>query len=181
MFQRTAPDLNAWRLKSPLALRSNSGKTFFSFFGTLLSATRPPCRSDSSTRTRPALFGADALCSGETCRRTHPLTPAAHAPPAPVEGVHRVLYSCRAVVQIKEASLSVLECPDGLEINCVKCPFFPRCPFCGTMRHSSTRVLLHFHADYPPFSACIYLVSPSPSFPSPPLPAPEPEPPSLPN
>ncbi|KAK2910054.1 hypothetical protein Q8A73_007769 [Channa argus] len=28
--QRTAPDLNAWRLKSPLALRSNSGKTFFS-------------------------------------------------------------------------------------------------------------------------------------------------------
>jgi hypothetical protein len=28
MFQRTAPDLNAWRLKSPLALRSDSGKTF---------------------------------------------------------------------------------------------------------------------------------------------------------
>ncbi|KAK2844787.1 hypothetical protein Q5P01_011446 [Channa striata] len=24
VFQRTAPDLNAWRLKSPLALRSNS-------------------------------------------------------------------------------------------------------------------------------------------------------------
>ena len=28
VFQRSAPDLNAWRLKSPLALRSNSGKPF---------------------------------------------------------------------------------------------------------------------------------------------------------
>lgn len=27
VFQRAAPDLSAWRLKSPLALRSNSGKT----------------------------------------------------------------------------------------------------------------------------------------------------------
>lgn len=28
VFQRTASDFSAWRLKSPLALRSSSGKTF---------------------------------------------------------------------------------------------------------------------------------------------------------
>ncbi|MEQ2160605.1 hypothetical protein GOODEAATRI_001008 [Goodea atripinnis] len=32
VFQRTAPDLSAWRLKSPLALRSNSGKTFYCYY-----------------------------------------------------------------------------------------------------------------------------------------------------
>ena len=45
VFQRTAPDLNAWRLKSPLTLRSNSGKIFLSF---LFSFFRSPlCYSSS--------------------------------------------------------------------------------------------------------------------------------------
>ncbi|KAK5861834.1 hypothetical protein PBY51_017278 [Eleginops maclovinus] len=44
VFQRTASDLNAWRLKSPLALRSNS---------------------DLAMQTRPASFGADALAEGK--------------------------------------------------------------------------------------------------------------------
>lgn len=63
VFQRTAPDLNAWRLKSPLALRSNSGKTFFS----LLPATHPPCWSGLAAQTRPTLLGAVALAVGESC------------------------------------------------------------------------------------------------------------------
>ena len=70
VFQRTAPDLNAWRLKSPLALRSNSGKTSFFFFLPSLSLfsllhilhvgqTRArPCRP------APPLHGADALAAG---------------------------------------------------------------------------------------------------------------------
>lgn len=61
VFQRTAPDLNAWRLKSPLALRSNSGKTFFS---SSPSATHPPCRPGLAMQTRPTLLGADALAAG---------------------------------------------------------------------------------------------------------------------
>ncbi|KAK9514034.1 hypothetical protein VZT92_027525 [Zoarces viviparus] len=69
VFQRTAPDLNAWRLKSPLALRSNSGKTFLLF--SLLYT------SSMSARLRradpPRLVRCRCTCSGETSRRTHPL------------------------------------------------------------------------------------------------------------
>lgn len=79
VFQRTAPDLNAWRLKSPLALRSNSGKTFiFSFLSfppfLLFSspAPHPPCRSDSAMQTRPALLGR--RCAEESSH-THTHTP----------------------------------------------------------------------------------------------------------
>lgn len=68
VFQRTAPDLNAWRLKSPLALRSNSGKTFFP----LLLSTPPPCRRASQSR--PAL-----LCCSEPMRWQRG-EPPAHTP-----------------------------------------------------------------------------------------------------
>ncbi|KAJ4930833.1 hypothetical protein JOQ06_025136, partial [Pogonophryne albipinna] len=61
VFQRSAADLAAWRLKSPQALRSNSGKTFSLFFSP---ATHPPYRSDSAMQTRPASLGADALAEG---------------------------------------------------------------------------------------------------------------------
>lgn len=76
VFQRTAPELNAWRLKSPLALRSNSGK--ISFF--LLPATHPPCRSGSATQTRPTSIGADALAAeGAFGSHTHSHTRAHHS------------------------------------------------------------------------------------------------------
>lgn len=62
VFQRTAPDLNAWRLKSPLALRSNSGKTCFYFcvylpppsFSSAPPAP-PPCRPASQIRLSGAI------------------------------------------------------------------------------------------------------------------------------
>lgn len=86
--------------------------------------THPPCRPDSAAQTRPALFGADALAAGRPAGAHTHLHGRAHAPPAPFEGLNRVLYTCRVVVQIKEAFPSDVECPCGLKINCVKCPFF---------------------------------------------------------
>ncbi|KAK5891860.1 hypothetical protein CesoFtcFv8_012295 [Champsocephalus esox] len=84
VFQRSAADLAAWRLKSPQALRSNSGKTFSLFFSP---ATHPPCRSDSAMQTRPASLGADALAEGRADgAHTH-----LHTPPAPFEGLNTVL------------------------------------------------------------------------------------------
>lgn len=115
VFQRTAPDLNAWRLKSPLALRSNSGKTF-----SLPPAIPPPCRSDSAMQTRPTLLGADALAAGSAVgahthlytyihTSTHTLS---HTAPAPFEGLNWVLYTGGTVVEIKAASQSTPESPD---------------------------------------------------------------------
>lgn len=83
VFQRATPDLSAWRLKSPLALRSNSGKTvlfiflftliyiflllFISFFLSSVCYTHPPCRP--ALQTRP-----DALAElVELSARAHPL------------------------------------------------------------------------------------------------------------
>lgn len=79
VFQRTAPDLNAWRLKSPLALRSNSGKIFFCLFS-LLSASHPPCRSGLAVQTRPTLHGADARAAAKALRHTPTLHTAHRLP-----------------------------------------------------------------------------------------------------
>lgn len=92
VFQRTAPDLTAWRLKSPLALRSNSGKTSFLFSTTPPPPAAPPpppppTTSSSSVhtavQTRPALLGADALAAAVGAH-TH-----FHSAPAPFAGGSR--------------------------------------------------------------------------------------------
>lgn len=108
VFQRTAPDLNAWRLKSPLALRSNSGKTFFSSLFSLLhilhvGQTRP-------FRPAPPCSVPMHLQRGELSAHT-PTYTRTHTPPAPFEGLNRVLHTCGAFGQIKEAFPSAPESP----------------------------------------------------------------------
>lgn len=95
VFQRATPDLNAWRLKSPLALRSNSGKTFFLF--SLLHLLHV----GQAAETRPAcLARCRCTCSGQSWRRTHPLAHAhTHTPRAPSEGLNTVLRTCGAAVK----------------------------------------------------------------------------------
>lgn len=87
VFQRTAPDLNAWRLKSPLALRSNSGKIFF--FVCFLS---PLCFTSSMSfrlgRADPPHF-ARCRCTGgrlSSAPYTH-FTHRAQTPPSPLVGL----------------------------------------------------------------------------------------------
>lgn len=99
VFQRTAPDLNAWRLKSPLALRSNSGKTFFPLFSLLHTVhvgQTPPCRPAPPCSVPMHLQRGELSAHTPTYTRTH-------TPPAPFEGLNGVLYTCGVVVQIKEA------------------------------------------------------------------------------
>lgn len=176
VFQRTAPDLNAWRLKSPLALRSNSGKIIFS----LLPATHPPCPSGLVMQTRPTLLGADALAAGSSVGAHTHLHTHTHTPPSSCAGLNRVLYTCGAAVQIKKSFVERAG-ESRLVANFVRKMSVYRYPFRGTMFHRSTRSLVNFHAACVHFSEHFSLLSPSPSFPFPPLPAPEPQPPSLPN
>lgn len=90
VFQRTAPDLNAWRLKSPLALRSNSGKISFS----------SPCYTSSMSvrlghADPPHLDRCRCACSGESVRLTHPLTHARTLLRLLFAGLNRVLLHAR--------------------------------------------------------------------------------------
>lgn len=72
VFQRTAPDLNAWRLKSPLALRSDPGKTFSVILATLATLhvgktqsciRAPPCHFTSrASRCRLSTWNREVLC-----------------------------------------------------------------------------------------------------------------------
>lgn len=96
VFQRTAPDLNAWRLKSPLALRSNSGKTFFLFSLLHLLHVAQPCRP------APPCSVPMHLQRGELSAHT----------PAHAHTLLRLLFSrlkqsplhtCGAILKIKEA------------------------------------------------------------------------------
>eukprot|EP00064_Thunnus_orientalis_P022745 superscaffoldBa00007950_g22961 len=107
VFQRTAPDLNAWRLKSPLALRSSSGKTFFS----------SPCYTSSMSARHshadpPRLARCRCTCSGGELSAHTPTYTRTHTPPAPFDGLNGVLYTCGTVVKTSEAFPSALECPD---------------------------------------------------------------------
>ncbi len=171
VFQRTAPDLNAWRLKSPLALRSNSGKTFF--FSSLFSLLHilhvgqtQPCRPAPPCSVPMHLQRGELSARTPTYTRTHTHT---HAHLRLLfEGLNRVLYTCGAVVQIKEAFPSALECPDCLKMSCVKCPFllsvlWSDAPLFHPCVGSFPRL------SYVPFPEYFSLLSPSPSFPSPPL------------
>lgn len=179
VFQRTAPDLNAWRLKSPLALRSNSGKTFFS---------SPRYTSSMSARLGhadpPHLVRCRCTCSGQRCW--------AHTPTYTRTNRHTLKHthlrllsqaktkSFTLTVRIKKALPSAPESPDSLKIMCVKCPVSA----VHSLEQCSTVPFPCWLISTPPmfiFSEHFSLPSPSPSFPSPPLPAPEHQPPSLPN
>lgn len=110
VFQRTAPDLNAWRLKSPLALRSNSGKTsFFFFFPPFLSLSSPCYTSSMSVRLGLGHADPPRLCSvpmrlqrGELSAHT-PTWTRTRTPPAPSGGFNRVPYNRGAVARFKRS------------------------------------------------------------------------------
>lgn len=89
VFQRTTPDLNAWRLKSPLALRSNSGKTFFLFTLLHLLHVGQPRRPAPLRSVPMHLQRAELAAHTPTYTRTH-------TPRAPFEGLNRVLRTCGA-------------------------------------------------------------------------------------
>lgn len=79
VFQRTAPDLNAWRLKSPLALRSNSGKTcFFSSPRYTSSMLVRLGRVDA-----PHLARCRCACSGGKLCAAHSVNTRTHVPQSP--------------------------------------------------------------------------------------------------
>lgn len=71
VFQRATPDLNAWRLKSPLALRSNSGKTFFSSPCYTSSMSAKPRRPAPPRSVPMHLQRAELAAHTPTCTRTH--------------------------------------------------------------------------------------------------------------
>lgn len=184
VFQRTAPDLNAWRLKSPLALRSNSGKTFFS---------SPRYTSSMSARLGhpdpPHLVRCRCTCSGQRCSahthtytRTHRHTLSHRHTSVSFRRLKQSLLLLWSGCSNKKKALpSAPESPDSLKIVCVKCPVFA----VHSVEQCSTVPFPCWLISTPPmfiFSEHFSLPSlPSPSFPSPPLPAPEHQPPSLPN
>lgn len=94
VFQRTAPDLNAWRLKSPLALRSNSGKTFFLFFPLHLLRVAQPCRPAPPCSVPMHLQRGEL--SAHTPTHAHTLLR------LPFQGLNTVPYTCGAVVKSKK-------------------------------------------------------------------------------
>lgn len=175
VFQRTAPDLNAWRLKSPLALRSNSGKTFL--FVCVLS---PLCFTSSMSfrlgRADPPRC-ARCRCTGgrhSSAPCTH-FTRRAQTPPSPFVGstessthAQRLLRSHFGfVLCVGKSDQDWKLIASNLRV-CVH-----------VRRTAISSVIVRLHCAH--VSAHFSLPSPSPSFPSPPLPAPVPQPPSLPN
>lgn len=80
-------------------------------FFSLLPASHPPCRPDPAMQSRPALLGADALAAGRAYG-THTHLHTQHTLlRLPLKVFNGVLYTCGAVVEIKEAFQSALESP----------------------------------------------------------------------
>lgn len=89
VFQRTAPDLSAWRLKSPLALRSSSGKTRFLFSPLHLLRVAPP-RRRAPPRAVPMRLQRAEL-SAHTPTHAHTLLR------LPFPGLNGASYTCGAM------------------------------------------------------------------------------------
>ena len=91
---------------------------FFFFFLlsslSLLPATHPPCRSDSGSamQTRPAFARCRCACSGESCRRTHPLGHAHALLRLLLEALTESLTTAGRLLDSKEASQCAPESPD---------------------------------------------------------------------
>lgn len=166
VFQRTAPDLNAWRLKSPLALRSNSGKTFFFLFS---------LRHTSSMSARlghadpPRLARCRCTCSGQSCRRARTDTHAHR------DTLLRLLLQAstdsftlagRLVELKKKRTLSsALEIPKYLKSLCVNF-FLPMSPSIPWVQRSTRplgnfqrRVCLFLRAFFSPVSVPVLPLS----------------------